>query len=449
MTRKINIFVVDDEMNFRELMVDILPETKYALEVFADGYAALEAVKKKDFDVGLIDVTMPKIDGIELLKRLIKISPLTEYIMLTGNATISSAVEAIKLGAANYLTKPIQMATLEIIIEKAYENSIINKENIILKEELRSKDIPPEIIGKSSPLKEVFTLINKVAKTSSQVLITGESGVGKELAAKAIHKNSSRSDKPFVIIDCTSIPTTLLESELFGHEKGSFTHAISQKLGLFEIANTGTIFIDEIGEMELNTQAKLLRAIETHQFRRIGGTKQIEVDVRIIAATNRNLTEEISKSNFRKDLYYRLNVINIHVPPLRERKDDIPLLANHFAANNSVKIAHKKITPEAMKIIKEYNWPGNIRELANVIERALIISESDYITPADLPFNLSDKNNLLSDKNNVADLLKEYEKNIIIKTIAKCGGNMTRAAELLKYSRANFYRKLTKYKINS
>ena len=390
---------------------------------------------------------MPKMDGIDLLKRLKKINPFTEYIILTGNATISSAVEAMKLGAANYLTKPIQMETLEIIIQKAAENNALNKENIFLKEELRAKDNFPGIVGKSASLKEVFSLINKVAKTSSQVLVTGESGVGKELVAKAIHKNSSRRDHPFVIIDCTSITTALLESELFGHEKGSFTHAISQKLGLFEVSHTGTIFIDEIGEMELNTQAKLLRAIETHQFRRIGGTKQIEVDVRIIAATNRNLAEEIKKGRFREDLYYRLNVVNIHIPPLRERKDDIPALADHFIANNSVKISHKKITPETMKILKEYNWPGNIRELSNVIERALIISAGDYITPGDLPFGLLTKNDHFSSKNNVVDLLKEYERDIIIKTIGKCGGNMTKAAELLKYSRAKFYRKLAKYKI--
>ncbi len=450
MRKKINLFVVDDEAGFRELMIKVLPGTKYNLKVFSNGKEALEAVEKKEFDVGLIDIKMPDMDGIELLKRFKTRNILTEFIILTGQASIATAIESVKLGCYDYLTKPTRIDELEAVIHKAYEKKAIRKENIILKEELQLKDEYCEMIGKSTKMKSIFSLIDKVAKASSPVLIIGESGTGKELVAKAIHKKSNRKDKPFIVVDCASLSENLLENELFGHEKGAFTDASSMKRGLFEIANGGTLFIDEIGEMKLTTQAKLLRAIETHQFRRLGGTEQIGVNVRIITATNRNLVEEVKQGNFRRDLYYRLNVVTINLPPLRERKEDIPLLANNFIANSQVSTIKKKVSKEFMKVLMRYDWPGNVRELANVVERALIISANEYITPADLPIDFSRLQVCYtgpSDKLGLSKLLKDFERNAIVKTLRECKGNKIETATSLKLSRSKLYRKLKEYRI--
>lgn len=448
MSKKINLFVVDDETGFRELMVKVIPKTKYNLEVFSNGREVLKAIEKKEFDVGLIDIKMPDMDGIELLKEFRKQDILTEFIVLTGHGSVSTAIQSMKLGCYDYLTKPTRLDELEAVIQKAHEKKVINKENIILKEELQIRNKYYEMVGKSSKMESIFSLIDKVAKTSSPVLIIGESGTGKELVAKAIHKNSHRKDKPFIVIDCASLSENLLENELFGHEKGAFTDASSMKRGLFEVANGGTLFIDEIGEMKLTTQAKLLRAIETHQFRRLGGTKQIRVDVRIIAATNRNLVEDAKNRNFRKDLYYRLNVVTINLPPLKERKEDISLLVEHFVANSQVTTTKKKVSPEFMKILMEYDWPGNVRELANVVERALIISVGEYITPADLPIDFSRLPACYpypSDKMGLSKLLKDFERNAIIKVLKECKGNKIETAKSLKLSRSKLYRKLKEY----
>jgi len=450
MSEKINLFVVDDEAGFRELMVKTIPKTKHNLKVFSSGKEVLKATEKKEFDVGLIDIKMPDMDGIELLKEFRKQNILTEFIILTGQASVSTAIESMKLGCYDYLTKPVRLDELEAVIQKAYERKLINKENIVLKEELQLKDKYCEMIGKASKMKSIFSLINKVAKTPSPVLIIGESGTGKELVAKAIHKNSHRSDKPFIVIDCASLSENLLENELFGHEKGAFTDASFMKRGLFEIADGGTLFIDEIGEMRLVTQSKLLRAIETHQFRRLGGTKQMQVDVRIIAATNRNLVKEVKDGNFREDLYYRLNVVTLNLPPLRERKEDIPLLVKHFIANSRVTTIKKEISQEFMKILMEYDWPGNVRELANIIERALIISTGEYITPADLPIDFCRRpvsHPHPSDKISLSELLKDFEKNVIIKVLRECGGNKIRTAKSLNLNRSKLYRKLKEYRI--
>ena len=450
MSKKINLFVVDDEAGFRELMVKVIPRTKYHLEAFSNGNEALKAIEKKEFDVGLIDIEMPDMDGIELLKRVRTQNILTEFIILTGQASVATAIESMKLGCYDYLTKPTRLYELEAVIQKAYEKKVIRKENIILKEELQIKDKYYEMVGESSKMGSIFSLIDKVAKTSSPVLIIGESGTGKELVAKAIHKSSNRKDKPFIVVDCASLSENLLENELFGHEKGAFTDASSMKRGLFEIANGGTLFIDEIGEMKLTTQAKLLRAIETHQFRRLGGIKQTRVNVRIIAATNRNLVEDARNGNFRKDLYYRLNVITINLPPLRERKEDISLLVKHFMANSQVTTTKKKVSQEFMKILMEYDWPGNVRELANIIERALIISVSEYITPADLPIDFSRLPagySYPSDKMGLNKLLKDFERDAIIKAFRECKGNKIETAKSLKLSRSKLYRKLKEYHI--
>ena len=451
MRNKINLFVVDDEPDFRQLIVKAIPKTKYDLEVFSNGNEVLKAIEKKEFDVGLVDIKMPDMDGIELLKRFRKQNILTEFIILTGYASISTAIQSMKLGCYDYLTKPVRLAKLETVIQKAYEKKVINKENIILKDGLQLKDGYCTMVGESSKMKSVFSLIEKVAKTSSPVLITGESGTGKELVARAIHINSRRDNKPFIVVDCASLSENLLENELFGHEKGAFTDASSMKRGLFEIADGGTLFIDEIGEMKPATQARLLRAIETHQFRRLGGTKQIKVDVRIITATNRNLVEEIKNGNFRSDLYYRLNVVTINLPPLRERKEDIPLLVKHFIANSQVTSIKKNISQESMRVLIEYDWPGNVRELANVVERALITSTGEYITSMDLRIDfprqlLSPPS--LSDKMSLKEFLKHFEKSVITKTLRECGGNKIETAKSLKLSRSKLYRKLKEYRIN-
>jgi len=450
MTKKINVFVVDDEPGFRQLVVKTMPKTKYNLEVFSTGNEALEVVEKKEFDVGLIDIKMPDMGGIQLLKELRKQNILTELIIITGQASVATAIESMKLGCYDYLTKPIRLDELEIVIRKAYEKKLLSKENIVLREELQLKDKYCEIVGKSSKMRSIFSLIDKVAKTSSPVLVSGESGTGKELVSRAIHKKSPRKDKPFIVVDCASLSENLLENELFGHEKGAFTDASSMKRGLFEIANAGTLFIDEIGEMKLATQSKLLRAIETHDFRRLGGTKEIRVDVRIIAASNRNLLEEVENSNFRKDLYYRLNVVTINMPPLRERKEDIPLLVEHFVANSPVTTTKKKISEEFMKALMEYDWPGNVRELANVVERGLIISPNEYITPLDLPIDFSKpaaSYSSLSNKIGLRELTKDFERNVIIRVLRECGGNRTETARSLNLSRSKFYRKLKEYGI--
>ncbi len=450
MRNKINLFVVDDEAGFRELMVKAIPRTKYNLEVFSNGNEVLKAIEKKEFDVGLIDIKMPDMDGLELLRRFRTQNILTEFVVLTGQASVATAIESMKLGCYDYLTKPARLDKLEAVIQKAYEKKVINKENIILKEELQIKDKYYEMVGESSKMGSIFSLIDKVAKTSSPILIIGESGTGKELVAKAIHKNSNRKGKPFIVVDCASLSENLLENELFGHEKGAFTDASSMKRGLFEIANGGTLFIDEVGEMKLTTQAKLLRAIETHQFRRLGGTKQTRVDVRIITATNRNLVEDARNGNFRKDLYYRLNVVTINLPPLRERKEDISLLVKHFMANSQITTTKKKVSQEFMKTLMEYDWPGNVRELANVVERALIISVGKYITPADLPIDFSKLPagySYPSDKMGLSKLLKDFERNAIIRTLRESKGNKTETARSLKLSRAKLYRKLKEYHI--
>jgi DNA-binding NtrC family response regulator len=457
MPDKISIFAVDDEKNFLNLIKKSFSRDEFGLDLFENGAGAISAMDKKEYDVGIIDIGLPDINGLELLKKLKSEHALTEYIILTGQADVPSAIESMKIGCYDYLTKPISLDELEVVIQKAYEKKLINRQNIFLREELQLKDKYHEMVGKSGKIKQVFSLIEKVSATSSLVLVTGESGTGKELVARAIHKNSSRNKNAFIIFDCASIPENLLENELFGHEKGAYTDASAIKRGLFEVADKGTLFIDEIGEMPLTLQAKLLRVIETQSFRRLGSNKEIKVDVRIIAATNRNLTEEVDKGTFRKDLFYRLNVFPIQLPPLRERKEDIPLLVKHFISTSRVTTTvKKKIEENTLKLLKKYDWPGNIRELANLIERAIIISSSDTITPSDIPiephsgspddakpaqlFSL-DANKTLEDFTN------EYEKQIITAAINSLNGSKVEAAKKLGLSRAKLYRLLDKYNI--
>ena len=381
------ILVVDSERSMREFLSIMLEREGYKVITADNGKDAIELIKGHDFDLIIAEIKMPKITGIDILRESMTLHPKTPVIMITAFASTEVAVEAMKLGAYDYITKPFNVDETKIIIKNAIEKKRQLDENISLKEELKGRYQFSNIVGKSDKIQKVFELIMKVANSKSSVLITGESGTGKELVARAIHYNGDRKDKPFVSISCGAIPETLLESELFGHQKGAFTVDDSDKKGLFEIADGGTFFLDEVSEAPLSIQAKLLRVLQEKEFKRVGGVKDIKVDVRVIAATNKNLRELIAEGKFREDLYYRLNVIPIELPPLRERKEDIQLLANHFIGKYNVinKKDIKGIEPKAMEIIERYKWRGNVRELENVIERAVTLEIGNVIQPDTLP----------------------------------------------------------------
>jgi DNA-binding NtrC family response regulator len=454
MYKKINLFIVDDELDFRKLFIKAMPEDKYNVHTFASGEEVLMSNELEDYDVGLIDVSMPGISGIDLLTQLKDKAIKAELIMLTGNASIETAIEAIKLGAYDYLSKPFRLSEMELVIQRAFEKKELIQRNLAYKDEISQMRGSSDMIGESSKIMEVQNLICKVADSDVPVLIQGESGTGKELAAKAVHENSNRKEKPYIVIDCSSLQDTLLENELFGHEKGSFTDAIKDKKGLFEIADKGTLFLDEIGEMSKNIQSKLLRVLETKKFRRIGGTKEISVDVRIIAATNRDLEAEVTEGNFRKDLFYRLNVIALNMPSLRERSDDIPLLVDYYLSNNMVSKKKKKVSKAALKLLEEYHWPGNVRELINVMSRSMILSEGNVIEPADLrillekemlSYQKADIN--INEKEDLNGVIDEAERDCIVRILKQNRNSKTKTAKLLKISRATLYRKLRKYNL--
>jgi two-component system response regulator AtoC len=439
------IMVVDDEAPFRKLLERRLSKDGNAVEAFESSESALSAAEQKQFDVALVDIKMPGMDGIELLRRIKEIHPSMEVIIITGQGTIDSAIAAMKLGAYDYLTKPCKLSELDLIVQKAYERSTLQRQNVLLQDQLRMRNPYGEIVGKSRKIREVVSLAHKVAPTASPVLIEGESGTGKELVANIIHKKSRRSEGPFIVINCAALQENLLENELFGHEKGAFTGASSFKHGLFELAEGGTFFIDEISEMNPNIQAKLLRVIELGEFRRVGGNRQIRVDVRVLAATNRNLEEEVKKGRFREDLFYRLNVVTLSLPPLRERKEDIPMLVDYFLRTQGMEGGWgKAISADAVGSLKNYDWPGNIRELANVLERALILSTGNTITLKDLPLTILGKSSTLPQS---VSTLVEIEKNLIEKTLQELNGNKTKTAKTLGISLRNLYRKLEKYEI--
>lgn len=377
-----HVVVVDDNQGIREAISEALVIKGYRIDTAASGEEACELVVQQEIDVVLLDVKMPGMGGLETLKHLKKLSPLTEVIILTGYGVVEDVVEAMRYGAYHYLCKPCDLDELESVILEAHKS----RQEKILKQELTRREIFPELIGKSHQLKAIKVLLEKVAPTNSTVLIQGESGVGKELIARCVHRFSLRKTQPLVVVDCTSLQDTLLQSELFGHEKGAFTGAITRKLGLFEVANHGTIFSDEIGEISLPVQVQLLRVLEVGTFRRVGDTQDRTVNVRIIAATNQDLHRLVEQGAFRKDLYFRLNVITIHVPPLRERKEDILSLVERFLGHTGIPGKRKtRIAPEALEVLLSYPWPGNVRELRNVLERAVILAEGEEIEVKDLP----------------------------------------------------------------
>lgn len=447
---KAKLLIVDDERHIREGLKRALEADGYDVELASDGQEALEKLEINDIDLIITDLKMPRISGEELMKIAMEKYPYIPVIILTGHGTIENAVEAMKNGAYDFLTKPLNIDKLSLIVKRALENSSLKRQNRELLNQLKKKYSFENIIGKSTAMKKVFETIELVAPSRANVLIYGESGTGKEMIADAIHHNSPRRDKPYVKVHCAAIPETLLESELFGHEKGAFTGAVSRKRGRFELAHTGTIFLDEIGEISQQMQVKLLRVIQDREFVRVGGELPIKVDVRIISATNKNLKEEVERGNFREDLYYRLNVVSIFVPPLRERKDDIPLMVHkfieEFAKENNKQI--DGITNGALQALMAYHWPGNVRELRNVIESIVVLTKSKIITEQALPpyiFEKEDEQQVLKLPAGVS--LKEAEKKLILFTLQNTGGNKTKASEILKIGRKTLHRKLAEYGI--
>ena len=452
--QKANILIIEDERNMREVLSMLLEGEGYSVSSASDGAEGIEMLGRDIYDLVITDIKMPGANGFEVLKRAQGISPDTLVIMITAFGTIESGIEAMKLGAYDYIHKPFKIDEIRIIVRNAMDKLRLSTEVAVLREKVRSSLEIDNIIGKSEAMQKLLSIVPKVAANSANVLVTGESGTGKELIAAALHNLSPRSGRHYVPINCASLPENLLESELFGHMKGSFTGAVHNKQGLFEIADEGTLFLDEIGEMPMNLQSKLLRAIENGTFRRVGGTSDLKVNTRIIAATNRDLKQSVSNGTFREDLFFRLNVIPIHIPPLRERRDDIPLLLEHFISKYSPD-RKRQFTASALGTLMSFSWPGNIRELENMVERILLFTDSEMITNQDLPEELTlrqsrEETELIG--NGCIDLetlLADIEKKYLIEALRKSGGNKTDASKLLGLSFRSFRHKLSKYGIKS
>ncbi len=446
------ILIVEDERSMREVLKMLLEGEDYDVITASDGLDGKEYIEKDIFDLVISDIKMPGLDGFGLLKVIKEISPDTLVIMVTAFGTNESAIEAMKLGAYDYINKPFNIDEIRIIVNKAIEKKRLSEQIKVLREKLETEYALENIIGQSPGMQELFRLLPKIAQSNSNVLILGESGSGKELVANAVHNLSPRKGKNFVAVNCAAFPEGLLESEIFGFMKGAFTGAMQNKQGLFELADNGSIFLDEIGEMPLNLQVKLLRVLENGTFRRLGGTTDIKVDVRIISATNKDLKEEVKAGKFREDLYYRLNVFPVKIPPLRERKEDIPLLIDHFLRKLSC--SQKKISPDAMKLLLDYEWKGNVRELENTIERIALLTEENEITVRDLPAEVTGYISkiegvpVFEDKGVNLDLIiEDIEKKYILKALEKANGVKTEAAKLLNLSFRSFRHRLKKYGI--
>ncbi|MFH1931117.1 MAG: sigma-54 dependent transcriptional regulator [Pseudomonadota bacterium] len=448
------ILIVDDEKNYLLVLEALLGPEGYEIITAGNAHDALRSVREADLDLVITDVKMPGMNGIELLEESKKIKPELPVIIMTAYGSIEMAVEAMKKNAYDYITKPFQNEQLKLTVKKALDNYRLIKQNKLLSQALSDRFRYGNMVGKSKPILKIYDIIEKVAQSKASVLITGPSGTGKELIAKAIHYGGSRRDRPFVSINCGALTETLLESELFGHERGAFTGAVALKKGRFELADSGTLFLDEVGNMPPPLQVKLLRVLQEMEFERVGGTRTIKVDVRVLSASNRDIKDDVAEGIFREDLFYRLNVIQIEVPPLRERVDDIPLLVKHFIEKHVSDEDKGKIelSPEVWKAFYAYSWPGNVRELENVIERAVVLSVGEMITMEDLPDYLSEKKEEEIDLDKIVPLnltlpeaFERFEEKLIRRALAHSDQVQSRAAEMLGISRHVMHYKVKKY----
>jgi two-component system response regulator PilR (NtrC family) len=449
---KARILIVEDENSMRDVLSMLLEGEGYRVTTAEDGAEGLTRVDGDIFDLIITDIKMPGATGFDILKRAQDVSPETLVIMITAFGTVESGIDAMKQGAFDYINKPFKIDEIRLIVRNAMERQQLKSEVSRLREKVKNSFEVENIIGKSVKMQQLLGVVQKVAQNSSNVLVSGESGTGKELVAAAVHSLSPRKEKNFVAINCAAFPEGLLESEIFGHVKGAFTGAVQNKQGLFEVADEGTLFMDEIGEMSINLQSKLLRAIESGTFRRVGGTTDITVNTRIVSATNRNLEEAVASGIFREDLFFRLNVIPVTIPPLRERKDDIPLLVEHFAAKYSD--SPRQFSGSAMKMLMDYGWKGNVRELENIVERILLFAETDIITDADIPDEVrqgAENHKHLPELDeegiNLEEMLAELEKKYLLNALRRTGGKKTDAAKLLGLTFRSFRHKLSKYSL--
>jgi DNA-binding NtrC family response regulator len=437
------ILVVDDERPTRLLMEKELPRAGYVVTTAESGEEALEKVQAQDFDVILLDLKMPGIGGMEALRRVRDAGASGEVVILTGHPDVDSAIEAMKLGAYDYLTKPFKLSELEEVLRRAAERKRLERENAALRRMVSQREPLPVLIGQSQVIKALLGTVRRIAPSDANVLIQGESGTGKGLVARIIHEQSGRRSGPFLVINCSAFQDQLLESELFGHEKGAFTGATAAKPGLFEVADGGTLLLDEVGEMSAAMQAKLLQVMDSRELRRVGGTRVHRVDVRVIAATNKDLTQEVRSGRFREDLYYRLNVVSLTIPPLRERKEDIPLLIEHFLEQLGATRTRKTLSPEVLRLLVDYAWPGNVRELANAIERLLILTQGGVVEPDDLPANIR----CPGERARGASSLAEMERVHVMRVLAETGGKKMQAARLLGIDLKTLNQKIKRYNI--
>ena len=450
------LLVADDDASIRSLLKQMLSDEGFAVLEASTGIEVVDKVKESSPDLVIMDVRMPELDGIEALARLKSTNPKTAVLIMTAFGSSNAAIRAMELGAFDYITKPFELDKISHSVKRVLDYQDLTQEVEVLRDEISSLVQTERIVGNSPAMQEVYKTIGKVAKADATVLITGESGTGKELVAEALHFNSNRRSGPLVKVSCAALPETLIEAELFGHEKGSFTGAMTQRRGRFEMADKGTIFLDEIGEMTVPTQTKLLRVLQERKIERIGSNLPIKVDIRIIVATNKDLQKQVEQAKFRDDLYYRLNVINIHMPPLRDRKEDIPSLVEHFLAKHrySATAQPAAISEEAIRRLMEYNWPGNVRELENVIERAVVLSRGQIITSRELPFGEHDTaegeesesgDDAKADSSFFKKSVAQFEKDLIMKALRDANGNRSKAAEMLGIYRRLLYAKIKEY----
>ena len=452
-----NILVVEDDNATRDTMIDLLSEAGYEVESARNGEEAIAMAREYTFDIVITDLKMPKGDGIQVLEQIKKIDNRTIVIICTGYGTVDTAVKAMKLGAYEYITKPIKIEEIKLVVQRALDYQRLKTENVLLQKQLKTKYKFKNLIGDSEVMQQSFQFIEKIAATNSTVMICGESGTGKELVARAIHYNSDRRNEPMVPVNCGAIPEDLLESELFGYEKGAFTGALKTRIGRFELANGGTVFLDEIGDMSPALQVKILRVLQEHEFERLGGVKSIKVDIRVIAATHRDLEKAVKQGTFREDLYYRLNVIPFILPPLRERGSDIPLLTNHFIGKFNIEKKQNinGISPEALKCLTRYHWPGNVRELENLIERLVILKGEGVIEQEDLPEKLlgAEWSNAVPSMDipdsgiSFNTAVSEFERELILRALKKTNWIKNRAAKLLQLKRTTLVEKIKKIQL--